>query len=211
MWVCLCVATLQLESFIAHEILSSKFSLHVVSSINRYYVKINTKQKPNKTKNSTNVMLAFGKHYICILHTKWTDFVNWLVTWLCQTVSIHSERVCVCVSAHSRAVCIFFFCAVICLSSAEWAYCLLYLILVAQKNISFTHSALTDSRCYYPWIWCCVFYIRSKLSDCVCAVCVCFLYYYYYFVFARLMQCHTIHISVELIFLHPIETTSYNV
>lgn len=28
------------------------------------------------------------KHYICILHTKWKDLVNWLVTWLTKPFKI---------------------------------------------------------------------------------------------------------------------------
>lgn len=106
-------------------------------------------------------MLAFGKHYICILHTKWTDFVNWLVTWLLQTVSI---TVSVCVSARSRALWFscysFFFRRTIVLftlfdscSSKE------YLI----HSFSFNRFEMLLSMDF----WCCVFYIRSKLSDSV--------------------------------------------
>lgn len=93
-------------------------------------------------------MLAFGKHYICILHTKWKDLVNWLVTWLAKPFRS------LCVRPDFDVLCVLFFTSFVTsldccaaffrLFSAEWAYCLLYLILVAQKNLSLTHST-TDS------------------------------------------------------------------
>lgn len=48
-------------------------------------------------------MLAFGKHYICILHTKWKDLVNWLVTWLAKPFRS------LCVRPDFDVLCVLFF------------------------------------------------------------------------------------------------------
>lgn len=134
-------------------------------------------------------MLAFGKHYICILHTKWKDLVNWLVTWLAKPFRS------LCVRPDFDVLCVLFFTSFVTsldccaaffrLFSAEWAYCLLYLILVAQKNLSLTHSLNNrfaaiihrfDAVCstYVQSYWVCAVFSLSLHSVSFSAI----LYYY---------------------------------
>lgn len=125
----------------------------------------------------------------------------------CQTVQIT-----VCAPGLRCVVCAFFCtsfvtsldcCAVFFrLFSAEWAYCLLYLILVAQKNLSLTHST-TDSLLLSIDLMLCVPH-TFRVTECAP-------FFLSRFILFRLAQFYiTIHIFVVLIFLHPIETPSYH-
>lgn len=124
----------------------------------------------------------------------------------CQTVQIT-----VCAPGLRCVVCVFFYFfryfARLCVAffrlfSAEWAYCLLYLILVAQKNLSLTHST-TDSLLLSIDLMLCVphtFRVTEYAP-----------FFFSRFILFRLAQFYiTIHIFVVLKFLHPIETPSYH-